>query len=558
MKKTLNRSWFFIVPLILIFLSVITHTIHYITVDDIDMMMIAESFNINPHSEQLMFINVVLGYLLKAFYTIVPNISWFFVLYITIVLVDFCILFRIASKYENCNISYAILSLILLFILNNITFTSLAFLTFCVALLYSVEYVKCLNKDSIKHLVVSFFLFFLAVCIRGGDIFYFILTVSVVLVIFAIKYKNITKSAGVLVIAILVFSNFLALGIQNYYSAKYTESTYYNNFHEYRGAVIDNQVKDYEKQKEALQAAGISENDYDTFVHWIFADKEVFSKEKVKAMADSLSFEEKYETNPIELIKTLFQVKIRLFALIVFSCLALVLFLLMKKRRAEILSLYLIIMANIGYLFIRRRPLSRVVITIIIMAIIIYLFVFIKENIDLSKLKFFSKCNKPVFYKISSVFLALIVCLYFAGSCYIINNQQKSAMYSQKIMDYVNEQNDKTFIMDWVHFREYRCALGDNSLFKKIPNNNCLPLLGGCYIYTYWWYSEMDRLDFSDYYDNGLFILLNDNVEYAAGNETPDMITNYFKEHYDLNVQYTVVKSYDEQGVYIYDFDIVK
>lgn len=69
MKKFITKYYFLILPLIVTAIMLLQNIAYY-QVDDRLMMEMANSFKTNPHSEHIMFINVVFGYGLKFLYGI--------------------------------------------------------------------------------------------------------------------------------------------------------------------------------------------------------------------------------------------------------------------------------------------------------------------------------------------------------------------------------------------------------------------------------------------------------------------------------------------------------
>ena len=70
--------------------------------------------------------------------------------------------------------------------------------------------------------------------------------------------------------------------------SKDPEYAFYMDYSYVRAHIVDYPLPDYEEIKGETGDAGISENDYNLIVHWLFADREVFSLEKMQSLLQIL------------------------------------------------------------------------------------------------------------------------------------------------------------------------------------------------------------------------------------------------------------------------------
>ena len=258
------------------------------------MLKIAESFRTNAHSEHLVFISVIFGYILKLFYSILPNVNWFITMYLVVLNIAFIALCAIVKKLGEHIIGYGVLIAVQMYVLSNLTFTSISFICAVAGMLYMFVFVKKLDKASIKHIIIGLVLLVCAFCMRRADTFYFTVLLFVPLYIFSFLKKRNTIAVLAVIIVCCTFSNYFVIGVQNVYNNSMPSEVYFSEFRKYRADANDGGLFNYDRHGEELQKSGITENDYYLLKRWVFGDKKVFPSEAMKAVADSRDFDEKY------------------------------------------------------------------------------------------------------------------------------------------------------------------------------------------------------------------------------------------------------------------------
>ncbi len=551
-----KKYYFIFLPVGITIIFLLLGLIKYEINDDLAMLNIAESFRNNSHSEQLVFMSVIYGYALKLLYHIIPQISWFSVLQLAVFDLAFITLFSVIKKYKAGAAGITLMALFEAFFLLNFTFTSISFLCLAGAMLYYMANVKELKRENLPKIIYTAVLFFLAFAMRSGGTFKFIVAIFSAFVFFAVVQKRNRLSAVALVLVICAAANYSVFGVQKYYNSKIPDEMYFNQFQEYRSSVTDGFI-DYEKHSEELSEKGVSENDYNMIKHWMFADKTAFSAEAFKSITEAGEFSESHNTDAGDIIQRIIDSEITFSFLIGMLCVSAAALLVLKKRRLEAPATAGIVCALIGYLQFVRRAVARICCPVIIIGIIIMLVVFLQEKEALSELKPVKKLGKR---RVMSVFCVILIGAFlfsFARYIPLYNEENKPGTESAEVVQYIKENPEITFTGDYRAIDGYKVDKLNVSLLRRDGGSDLYTFsLGGWNIYSYAWYADLQSKGLSEYSDSLISLVLNDGVLFVSRNgySKPGMITEFFKEHYNLNVGYSIVKEFSEAKVTVYDF----
>ena len=554
MLKAVKKSAFLICPILVTAIALCLKVLRYGAFDDILMYQISNSYDFNSHSEFLAFINVGLGYILKWLYGFAPAINWFSLLYIVTINIGFISLNKICSKHTESLTPTVILALLEFYLLLRLSFSSISFILLLTAVLWALDNVDKLEATKIGHIIYSLFLFVVALAMRNGMTVYCVIAICVPLFVFAVIKKRNSTVVIALIIVLAIGSNIGVTALNRGYKANIPEDMYYNEFQQYRYPASDEGRIDYKAHKDEFKEAGLSKNDLKLFKQFIYGDKVSFSAEKLKAISEARSFEDKYNINPVKLVKNVIKLEsIPLNYIFYFAAFAIVLFILFKKKRLEIIASTAFVAAAELYLFVRRRGVFRVTDPIAVLGIIILLYIVLDEKENLKELNIFKKLD---FEKTAKAVTALLLVFTILASAVCI----KAVGHKYKDYSDITEviQEDKEHI--YLGAPLSADNIYDQHLTLTTAQYNNVPVYaieGDWWIYSYYWYSLMDKLGLEIYKDKAINAILDDRVLFVSRNkDLPEYLVKYYKEHYNLDVRYRLVDKYSGK-MKVYDFDLV-
>ncbi len=542
MLKFLKKAYFILLPLSVTAIALIFKLVRYGAVDDILMYNMATSFDFNSHSEQLMFLNIGYGYLLKLLYSPLPAINWFSVLYLILFNVAFITIQKVVSKYEG-NLVYAvILSGVEFYLITRISFTVNAFLLACAGAFWLLSNVSKLEKKSIPHIAFSSVLFILGFAMRNGSTLYCTILILIPVLVFAVIKKRNTAGVIALLIVISFVANFGVVAVHKAYNKTIPQETYFAEFQKNRSAASDEGRTNYKKHKKEFKKAGLSKNDLNIFKQFVYGDREAYTSEKLEAISSARDFKDRYNINPIKILKNVKNLESPIINYIFWLALfAVVLFILYKKQRLEIFSSAFFTGVAELYLFVRRRGVARVVDPIAALGIIVLIFVIVISSEKFKEQKLFKLNLKKAYPAIVAAVLALTVV--FSALC--------AHTYNKKFVDYsdtvscVEEDKEHIYLAAPLSagklYDQHLTLL--NSDYDKVP---IYAVEGDWWIYSYYWYSLNEKLGLSEYNEKAINSILDERVRFISRNkDLPRYLVKFYKEHYNLKVDYTLVNEFN-------------
>lgn len=555
MLKGVKKSAFIICPVLVTAIALCLNVLRYGAFDDILMYHISNSYAFNSHSEFLTFINVGLGYVLKLLYGFAPAVNWFSLLYITAINLGFISLHRICQKHTDSLAPAVILSLVEFYLLLRLSFSSISFILLLTAVLWMLDNVDKLEAKKIGHIIYSLFLFALALGMRNGMTVYCVIAICIPLFLFAIIKKRNHTAVVALIVVLAIGANIGVTALNRGYKANIPADMYYNEFQEYRCSASDEGKINYKAHKDEFKQAGISKNDLKLFKQFVYGDKEAFSAEKLKAISEARSFEDKYNTNPIKIIKNVIKLEsIPLNYIFYFAAFAVILFILFKKKRLELFASTAFVAAAELYLFVRRRGVFRVTDPIAALGIIILLYIVLDEKESLKELSIFKKIEFEKAAKAVTAILLVFTVLASAACVKAVGNKYKD--YSD-ITEVIQQDKEHIYLaapLSADNIYDQHLTL-TTAKYNKVP---VYAIEGDWWIYSYYWHNLTEELGLSEYKDKAINSILDDRVLFVSRNkDLPDYLVKLYKEHYGLNVRYRLVEKYSGK-MKVYDFYIVE
>ncbi len=556
MIKFFKKYYFVFIPIVITVLCAVFGLVRYIINDDIAMLKIAESFKTNTHSEHLVFISVIFGYLLKMLYSILPGINWFIIMYLATVNLAFIALFGIVKKLGENIVGFCAVAAIQIFILSNLTFTSISFICATAGMLWMIVFIDKLDKASLIHFVIGFVLLLSAYAMRRGDTFYFTILLFIPVFFFSLikKRKKIAVIASIIIVCTV--ANYSVVGVQNLYNNSIPSDIYFSEFRKYRGAANDDGLFNYERHGQELQESGVTENDYYLLRRWIFGDKKVYSAETMKAVAQSRDFDEKYNTNLKEIAKQILKQRTVLLLLAALILMTVINIIISKKQLLEALGVFAFTIAGFGYLYFRRRGIERVSSLVLICGFLVLLFMLLNSIKSAGEIKLFKKINPKAIRALVSV-LCIVAVILSALYCVRNNNRfDTEADKFSKAAQYFNNDRENFYVCDVRVSSDYVVKYYNDRIFKVNAGKdiNFYGFLGTWTMYTYYYYDNLNNLGYKEYYDNLISLLLRDEVRFVSRKLPPQKLAKFFKENYNIDVKYKVEKKFKDGDYKVYKF----
>lgn len=349
--------------------------IYYSTDDDYAMASTAFNYHTTDIGEHLVFINGIIGKILRILYGITSSIHWYSWLMVFFFVVSFAILFYVFWNLRESIIGLLPIAFIEILIINYYSFTVVAYLLTITAFVFGTYYLK---SDSNKTILKSIFAsgVFLGLLLLGfmyrPRAFYSALPLLVPLAIYCKNKINIK------VISVVVLGVLLILGTQFVNNSIQSSNNNWKEYYSYLESrnIIDEGKVDYNKHKKEIEKLGLSKNDIDCFYAWTYADKKVYSEKKLNKLASLIDSSEKYLFDIKEIAMTMLKTVSNWIILLIG---ALGIFVSNKRGKVYIIFSALIIYGLTLMLVIRQRFITRVYLPICLVGIVILLF-FIIDN----------------------------------------------------------------------------------------------------------------------------------------------------------------------------------
>ena len=494
----------------------------------------------------------ILGFLFKIFYMV----NWHTIYLLLMQFVCFTIIGTLLIRKNNCGLSYILYiifaSVCYTSLLQLIQYTSVSALLILTSFFVLMDYIER-NKKSKKYIICFSTLFCLGIMTRMQSLLiiapffaiYFIYNLILLI-------RNKINKEKILEIV----KNYLLLGIilvityvSNY--IVYNNEVYdnYNEYNEKRTILHDISYTDYYENKEIFDEIGWSQNDQYLFYTFNFGDENVFSKDNLEKIVDyKISKDDIYDFDlELKEIQDLLIEQLRdtnAYVSIMFIASFLVAIYTNKEKRWYVITIFLLTLAiNILFIYL-NRTMQRVVIPEFILGIVIFLYYIKYKKED---------GEKEYLIKAMSIFI-IVVTVIFAGGEYEYNYKLEDYSNLKDVIEYTNSNKENVYFYT-IPSLQYRYLA--YSVYEMPPKESFsnLRAMGGWDMYTKNYYNFKERYDLE-----GTFLdLLKENVYLIDGDVTwsgnyyhdyKKHIILFIKEHYNIDVTCTEVKSFD--NIYIY------
>ena len=503
------------------------------------------------------YIHPVLCFILGLFFRILPMVNWHTMFLLVMQFICFTIIGTLIIRKSNSKISYILyvlfVSVCYTSLLQLIQYTSVAALLILTAFFVMMDYIER-AKHGKKYIICYAIIFTLGIMTRMQSLMiiapFFALYFAYNLILFIRKKVEKEK-------IIKIVKNYLLFGILTVvvYVSNYIfyNNEIYKNYDEFNGLrtiLHDNVYVSYEENKEIFDEIGWSENDHYLFYTFNFGDENVYSKENLqkivdykKSQGDLYNYEFKLDNIVNDLIDQMRNTNP--YICIMFLGSFLVAIYTNNKNRGYIISIFLVTLAVNCIFIVINRSMQRVVIPEYILGIAMFLYLIrYREKVDNEK----SNIIKAI-----SVFI-IVITVIFSGGAYQFNYHLEDYSNYKDVIEYTNSHKENVYLYT-VPALQYRYLT--YSVYEMPPEGafSNLRVMGGWDMYTQNYY------DFKDIYGlDGTFLdLLKENVYLIDGDVTwsgnyyedyKKHIILFIKEHYDVDVSYELVETFD--NIYIY------
>ena len=503
------------------------------------------------------YIHPVLCFLIGLFFRILPIINWHTIFLLLMQFICFTIIGTLIIRKNNSKLSYILYilfaSICYTSLLQLIQYTSVAALLILTAFFVLMDYIER-NKKAKKYIICYIVLFTIGIMTRMQSLLIiapFFALYFIYNIILFIK-KKIEKEKIIKIIKHYIVFGLITIVVYVSNYIIYNSDELYKNYMEYndiRATLHDISYTDYRTNKEIFDKIGWSENDHYLFYTFNIGDENVYSKENLqkiydykKENNDIYNFDFKLKDIEEGLISQMRDTNP--YISLVFLGSFLVAIYTNKEKRLYIIAIFLVTIGVNALFVILGRAMQRVVIPEFILgtAMLIY-YIKYKEKAE----------EKKHLISAMSVFI-IVISVIFAGGVYKFNYEIEDYSNYKDVINYTNEHKENVYLYT-VPSLQFRYLV--YSVYEMPPKGafSNLRVMGGWDMYTknYYDFKERYNLDgtFLDLLKENVYLIDGDVI--WSGNYYHNYIDNivlFIKEHYNKDVTYEKIKTFD--NIYIY------
>lgn len=546
----LKRFYFILIPVGITAISFLFSFPYYdIGRDDIVLSGMVNSAQTNAHSEFLVFISIYMGYFLRFLALKFPTLNVYEIVLVVAFTLAFVVFFFNTRKYENKILSITILSVLQIVMTFGITFTIVAFLCTAAGVLLVLENVERFNKKAILYFLLAFLLIFVGLGYRRGSLATCVFLLFVPTLFFAFLKKRNSLAVVLAVVVLFTGTHQFLKTSQNLYNQTMMGEEYMA-FNRYRGIASDGGDLYYEDHQEYFDELGITPTDVRMYRGFRFNDKTMFPLEKVKALAESMSDENKYIFNVWELLSETFEDGWFLGIFLAFGIFCAIIEK-DKVKRLEILGDIAVVFGAVLFLHFRKRGIGRVVNPILTIGMLLLLSRFLSTKLAASKAKAWVCVRRSI-----AVVLLLsgIVTPLIANRIGYFDHLEKDAVNTAKIINHVREDKEHKYV-SFVSFSSMR-----NLHFTRqepIAENLISGVYVGWMVYTPYWYDLLEQHGISEYKDCLYLSLVDSRIKMLCNSaSTMECLEKAIEETYGIRVERRLGMVRDGRQIYqMWDMD---
>lgn len=498
------------------------------------------------------YIHPILCILIGLFFRIVPQINWHTIFLLLMQFICFNIIGYIILKKHKTSIAILIYtifaSVFYTALLLLIQYTSVAALLILTAFFITIDNIENKNK---KWTILAGVLYAMGIMTRMQSLLIIVPFMGIYLLYYLVKYKlqgqtiNLIKQYAIyIIITIIIFASNKII----YSSEPYKQYMEYNDL---RAQLHDLSYTSYNNNKEIFDKIGWSQNDHYLFYTFNTGDENVYNKQNLQEIIDYKKQQGSYYNLNLDFdeIATSFKdelININTFIAIIFFSIIIVSMLNKNNRGLNLVIALTTIAVNILFIILNRSML-RVVIPEYILgtALIIY-------NLNLEESQ---KYSLKIIAGIT--ILISIIGTGISGTKYNFGYNLSYYSNYKQLIEYTNSNKENVYLytVPALQYRYYAYSVYEMPPKAAFSN---LRVMGGWDMYTQNYYDFKARYNL-----DGTFLdLLKENVYLIDGDVTwsgrkysnyIDKIVLFIKEHYNIDVKYERVNTFD--NLYIYKLE---
>ena len=537
----------YLFPIIVTFVVSKCNLLYYIQSDDYQMNYISMGGISGSPDEHLVFIKSIYGYITRFLYNINSNVNWFGLIYIILIIVFTYTLLLVLSLHFDNRVALVLSLVFEIISICWLTFTTIAYFSVAVGLIAVIEGV-IINDEKIKKYILLILGVLLIVCgfaLRSTAMVTGTLLALPVLIISANKLIRVKTFYLVLIGIVLLIGVVQIVDHSSYESKMWSEYKAFNNA---RAQVVDYPIEEYKDNEVAYKKISMSKNDVDCMKNWIFADKEIFSTNKLEQVAKSTKLTTRYNLKIPRILKDLLTIKETYIALII--AILLVLLCSSKKQKIMIALQILFLYGLVTSLIIMNRSLPRVYIPVFVIGVLYLFFIYLlgRKNEDIAINK-----KKKVFMCISLLSIAISTAIYINMYKDKVSDRKIAETNFKDLRQYIINHKDLAFVSnDIFNVMNYQSVM-DVKTQKPYIN---LMNIGHWNSYDEVYYKQVNKYNLS-YKDRLLIDIAKDkNVLFidSSINKTPRMINTeiFIREHTNKNIKVIPIKTFRKEKSILY------
>lgn len=545
-KNIINTDLFksIFINLVIVFLCVVFCDSVFETNDDYGMASITYGYISGYSNSHLIFSNILLGKGLTILMSLFPEIPWYGVSQYIVVLFSFGIITYVLLKRENKWCGYFLTAIVLSFsayeFYVKLQFTKtagIASIAGILLLFYTIQlhinYKRNIVIGIIMVIIGSWYRF--EACLLSLLVFS---TLGVIVIINNIKKKKLNIQEYILIFGVTIILIFVFKMLDSKVYERNQDWREFKEYNEKRANLLDYGFPDYVEFQEEYKELGISENDFNMFRSWTFADPEVFNTElmdKLISLKSSKEIDFKFGADFFDLFPYAFlKEKLFLASMILF-----IIWFLDKNRETYIIPYAVVLIFSYNFfLFYKGRYLQHRVDVVLWMAFLC-LFGYLIKDLHLINRK---ECGRYVTALYFIIFLFTIEP--YLTSIKTKDNTTNEMNKSKQMCEMIGNNKDRLYFTiasdnRLVCYRPY------DSMQKGLHSN--VYALGGWGIQMPLTNQILENYNvynpFRDIVNNPAFYLMTEEVQLKR-------IVTYIQEHYDDQAYAVLVKSYDGYNFY--------
>jgi len=512
--------------------------------DDIFMMEIASGNLHGGPNEFLIFINIIIGNLMKYLYTVMPLYNWYVILLYMIQFIAMVIVFYIFLKHSSSAYNYllyiAFFIIMLMPFIAMLQFTTTAFLAGSSGMLLLITISEGSNtKRNWVLLSIGILMVVLSGLLRI-NVFYLVLLLFAPLTIaMIIKTRNIIKIVP-LVIAVALFFGAMIYNNLSYYKED-PEWQYYHQYSKLRAQLTDYPYYAWDENTSKIyEDVGWTENDVAMFRSWSFADQDKFSIEDLSYIVANITPFSRGVIDAFETFNRAISDIGRMRLLFTAACFILaVSFARNNEKLVLIASVLMVLLAVICFSYLGRLPFRIILLLTYTISLVSLYFLSMRHNILLNKVKIIDS-QKAFLFAFLAIYI-LTVIPYFAINA---KSSDSNRVDQFKMNDFFNElsSHDYMYAMWSLGMRTRPVP----TFYSEQSRNLKLFAVGGWIVPSPHHNYILNKFSI----DNAYYALLKEDVLLISRHRAIRLLEQYMNENYGLKVKIERASDFTDGTVY--------